>query len=222
MKITLVYANFPFWRAEVARISLYMGGVEFNDMRITSEKFQQVKLKGCLDDGTPIPFHQLPVLVVDGVSIAQTGAIARFCGKLTNLYPKNNDLLAAKIDQFIDFSTDITSLVFFTSKNVDEEQKLLNRRELAKGELQRKLSMLENNVQESDAWICGAEITIADLAVWRVMGWLVSGAVDGLPKTLLDNFPKVKKICNAVDKHPKVLEWISLTYPKDYSRGSFE
>ena len=33
---------------------------------------------------------------------------------------------------------------------------------------------------------------------------------------------EVKKICNAVDKHPKVLEWISLTYPKDYSRGSFE
>ena len=59
-----------------------MGGIEFNDRRINSEEFQRVKSKGFLDDGTLIPFGQLPVLVVGSVSVAQTGGIARFCGKL--------------------------------------------------------------------------------------------------------------------------------------------
>ena len=80
-----------------------MGGIEFNDRRIDREEFQRVKLNGCLDDGTLIPFGQFPVLVVNGFSVAQTGAIARFCGKLADLYPSDDDLLAAKIDQFIDF-----------------------------------------------------------------------------------------------------------------------
>ena len=97
MDITLIYFDFPFWRAEVSRIALFMGGIEFNDRRIDSEEFQRVKSNGCLDDGTLIPFGQLPVLVVNGVSVAQTGGIARFCGKLADLYPKDDDFLAAVI-----------------------------------------------------------------------------------------------------------------------------
>ena len=92
MKITLIYFNFPFWRAEVSRISLNSCSIDFYDKRITSEEFQNVKEKGTLHDGTIIPFHQLPCLKVDNITIAQTGAISRFCGKLANLYPKENKL----------------------------------------------------------------------------------------------------------------------------------
>ena len=222
MNITLIYFDFPFWRAEVSRIALFMGGVDFNDRRIGSEEFQRVKANGYLDDGTLMPFRQCPVLVVDGISIAQTGAIARLCGKLANLYPNNNNLLAARIDQFIDFLTDLNSLISFSGKDVSEEQKLLNRKNLAAGELKRKLCILEGNISESDPWVTGSEISIADIAIWRTMGWMVSGTVDGFPKNLLEEFPKIKRVCKSVDTYPKVLEWISLTYPKNYSRGSFE
>ena len=34
MKITLIYFDFPFWRAEVVRISLFMGGIDFEDIRL--------------------------------------------------------------------------------------------------------------------------------------------------------------------------------------------
>ena len=222
MNITLIYFDFPFWRAEVSRIALFMGGVDFNDRRIGSEEFQRVKANGYLDDGTLMPFRQCPVLVVDGISIAQTGAIARLCGKLANLYPNNNNLLAARIDQFIDFLTDLNSLISFSGKDVPEEQKLLNRKNLAAGELKRKLCILEGNLSDSDPWLTGSEISIADIAIWRTMGWMVSGTVDGFPKNLLEEFPKIKRVCKSVDTHPKVLEWISLTYPRNYSRGSFE
>ena len=102
MNITLIYFDFPFWRAEVSRIALFMGGVDFNDRRIGSEEFQRVKANGYLDDGTLMPFRQCPVLVVDGISIAQTGAIARLCGKLANLYPNNNNT-ETNNSNFVDF-----------------------------------------------------------------------------------------------------------------------
>ena len=81
LKLTFIYFDFPFWRAEVVRIALYYGDIEFDDLRITREEFLRTKEKGHLDDGTIIPFHQFPCLLVDGVPIAQTGGIARFCGK---------------------------------------------------------------------------------------------------------------------------------------------
>jgi glutathione S-transferase len=129
--------------------------------------------------------------------------------------------LAARIDQFIDFLTDLNSLISFSGKDVSEEQKLLNRKNLASGEFKRKLGILEDNISESDPWVTGSEISIADIAIWRTMGWMVSGTVDGFPKNLLEEFPNIKRVCKSVDTHPKVLEWISLTYPKNYSRGSF-
>jgi hypothetical protein len=54
------------------------------------------------------------------------------------------------------------------------------------------------------------------------MGWLVSGTIDGIPKNILNEFPKIKSICGLVDEHPEVVEWMSRTYPKNYPRGSFE
>ena len=54
----------PFWRAEVARLSLFMSNIEFEDFRITDEDLKYLKAHGKLKDGTSIPFRQLPVLVL--------------------------------------------------------------------------------------------------------------------------------------------------------------
>ena len=82
MNIILIYFDFPFWRAEVSRISLFLSNTKFEDKRITNEEFQRVKENRVLDDETVIPFHQLPCLKVNNTTIAQTGAISRFLEKL--------------------------------------------------------------------------------------------------------------------------------------------
>ena len=51
MNIALIYFNFPFWRAEVARISLFIANKDFKDIRITREEFLRVKESGTLDNG---------------------------------------------------------------------------------------------------------------------------------------------------------------------------
>ena len=211
----------PFWRAEVGRITLFIGDVEFEDLRIDREEFLWAKESGKLYDGTVMPFHQMPVLVVDRTSIAQTGGIARFCGKLSGLYPTDNHLKAAQIDQFIDFATDLNTMVSSTNQIQNEDQKLAARLELATGPLKRKLGMLERLIPEGSDWIVPNSISIADIAIWRVLGWFTSGLLDGMPKDLLADFPKIRHACLAVDQHTKVQEWIGQTYPENYVRGTY-
>ena len=221
MKLKFIYVDTPFWRAEVGRIALFMGDIKFDDVRIKREDFSTAKETGTLSDGTVLPFHQIPCLVVDDVSIAQTGAIARFCGKLSGLYPTHDDVNAAKIDDFIDFATDLTVMIDNTPNKTDEEKKIKARRDLATGPLKRKLSMLEKNISSDSEWLVTSNISIADVTIWRLLGWLSSGILDGMPTDLLSGFPKIRKLCLAVDKHPKIQKWISLTYPNNYTRGNY-
>ncbi|MDA9238682.1 glutathione S-transferase [Planktomarina sp.] len=221
MKLKFIYVDTPFWRAEVGRIALFMGDIKFDDVRIKRDDFSTAKETGTLSDGTVLPFHQIPCLVVDDVSIAQTGAIARFCGKLSGLYPTHDDVNAAKIDDFIDFATDLTVMINNTPNKTDEEKKRKARRDLAAGPLKRKLSMLEKNITNDSEWLVTSNISIADVAIWRLLGWLSSGILDGMPTDLLSGFPKIRKLCLAVDKHPKIQKWISLTYPNNYTRGNY-
>ena len=221
MELQFIYVDTPFWRAEVGRIALFMGGVKFDDVRIKREDFLNAKESGKLNDGTVLPFHQIPCLVVDGVSIAQTGAIARFCGKLGGLYPTDDLVKAANIDQFIDFMTDLNVMVSNTGNENDENKKIKARQELAAGPLRRKLAMLERCMSENSSWIVPSDVSIADIAIWRVLGWLTSGIIDGLPTNILSDFPRTTQLCLAVDKHPKIQDWVSLTYPANYVRGNY-
>jgi glutathione S-transferase len=223
LKIKFIYVDTPFWRAEVGRIALHIGNVDFEDTRISREEFLRSKDTGKLYDGTVIPFRQIPCLNVDGQSINQTGGISRFCGKLSGLYPNENAMDAALIDQVIDMATDLTVLLSPSGSETNEEKKRSMREELAEGALVRKISFLEELLEGGEGdWFVGKNITIADLAIWRLMGWLSSGMIDYLPTNLIAPFPNLKRVCSNVEKHPKVIEWIKMTYPEDDTPGNNE
>ena len=213
MNISLIYFNFPFWRAEVARISLFSNNIKFEDKRITSEAFQRVKEEGVLDDGTIIPFHQLPCLKVNNISIAQTGAISRFCGKLSNLYPKNDDLLAAQIDQFIDLLTDITTLITFTQvENRDAE--FLN-------SVKRKLFILNKSMDKKNDYIVKDYFSVADIAIWSFMCWLTGGNIASVPQDIGKNYSNIISLCKKIDKKNIIQKWVNKTFPNNYSRNFY-
>ncbi len=221
MKLTYIYFDFPFWRAEAGRISLYIGDIPFQDLKITSDEFQRVKLSGKLDNGIKIPFHQLPCLIIDKFTLAQTSAISRYCGKLSGLYPKDNHLLAAKIDQYIDLATDITVIISKTFTENDDAKRKVLRKKVFEDELIRKFKMLEKSIDTSNKWIVGKSMTIADISIWRLLGWLSSGSIEWLPTNFIKDYPKVQKICKRVDGHQKIIDWIEKTYPKGYKRGNY-
>ena len=57
-------------------------------------------------------------------------------------------------------------------------------------------------------------MSIADIAIWRLMGWITSGVVDDIPKDVLNPFNNLNKLYNEVKKDQKVTEWILKTYNK--------
>ena len=217
MKIRLFYTEIPFWRAEVSRLALYIGDIDFEDVRMTWRKDFDIMINtGKLPYGVISPFRQIPVMEVDGQVIGQTGGIARFCGKLSGMYPKNDDLLAAKIDQIIDAATDITNLVSLTMKEKDPDKRRSERQKLSKETLPKWLGFLENLLQENklSEWFAGDKISVADLAIWRLLGWIISGKLEHVPRTLLNTFPKLTTLYKNVDSQPKIQEWMSLNYLK--------
>ena len=216
MEITLYYFKIPFWRAEVTRLALFIVDVPFKDYRVEGKEIDNLKETGLLPNNQIAPFKQLPVLDVDGKIIAQTGAIARFCGKLSGLYPKNNDLEAAQIDQIIEAAQDINYLVTLSSRDKEKERLALARKILATKHLPKWFQFLENLLKKNNEsyFFVGNKISIADLAIWRLLGWLSSGLLDGVPTNILEPYKKLNKLREEVYKHPKVNEWMLKTYGK--------
>ena len=217
MDIRVIYFDTPFWRAEVSRLALFIGDIPFEDMRIDKDEFVIIKKTGEMSDGTKIPFKQLPALSVMGKTIGQTGAIARFCGKIANLYP--DDIWeCAQIDQIIDLGTDINVLIRPSMLESDPVKKKALRVELSNTILPGRIQLLENLVsaKENKNFCVGNSLSIADLAVWRLMGWLSSGVIDDISPNLVEPFDAIMNICRRVESLPKVVEWIDNTYPTNY------
>ena len=216
MNLTLYYFKIPFWRAEVARVSLFIGNIPFNDYRIENKDYDIFKESGRLPNNKIAPFKQLPVLEVDGKIFSQTGTIARFCGKLSGLYPTNNDYEAALIDQIIEASQDINFMVTLSSRDKDLHKMKKAREILATKHLPKMFQYLENLIakNKNSPWFVSDKITIADLAVWRLLGWLSSGLLEGVPKNILDKYQNLLTMREAVYQHPKVHEWMLTKYNK--------
>ena len=204
MKLRLIYPDIPFWRAETSRLALFIGGIEFEDLRPSRDEIMEMKTDGIF------PFGQFPVLQVDGKTIAQTGAIARFCGKLSGLYPTKDDFAAAKVDEVIDLATDITMQMRPALRETDPKVRIEMRRELSTTILPRWLGFLDKLLQDNGdtGFLVGDSISVADLAVWRLCAWISGGIIDGIPINLLEAFPLLSVHQSKISNLPKVKEWI--------------
>ena len=217
MKIKLIYYNQPFWRAEVARLPLFMSNIEFEDFRITDEDLRYLKANGKLKDGTSIPFRQLPVLVVDGHSIAQSGGIARICGKLSGMYSENI-IEAGKVDQIIDTVTDINEMLNPSMREDDPMIKKQMRAALSNEALPKYFGYLEEILEANNSgWFVGEDMTIADIAVWSLLGWIAQGVLDDIPTDLPNSFERLTHLYNEISQKPKVQEWKKMTYSYEES-----
>jgi len=200
--IRIYYGDMPFWRAECVRMALFLGGVEFDDVR--DKKRDALKAEGKL------PFGATPVMEVDGKMLSQTQAMATYCSKLAGLHPESH-WDAAKVEEAVNGCTDVTMTIGRTF-SLPAEEKVKARQELitSQGRLTMHLSGLEMIITEngSNGHVVGDSITVADLAIWRLVGWLSSGVIDGIPKDYVSStFPQITALCAEVDCHPKVQEW---------------
>eukprot|EP00547_Thalassionema_nitzschioides_P001097 CAMPEP_0194211754 /NCGR_PEP_ID=MMETSP0156-20130528/11107_1 /TAXON_ID=33649 /ORGANISM="Thalassionema nitzschioides, Strain L26-B" /LENGTH=222 /DNA_ID=CAMNT_0038939407 /DNA_START=38 /DNA_END=706 /DNA_ORIENTATION=- len=214
--IRVYYWDFPFWRAECVRLGLFIGDVEFEDVRDAK--------KDDMVNAGKLAFGALPVMEVDGKMLSQTQAMAVYSAKLAGIHPED-PWLAAKVDECINGCTDVTGTVG-TTFALSAEEKIESRKNLIaeKGRLRMHLSGLEKLCMENGncGFAVGECLTMADLAIWRLVGWFSSGTLDGIPTNfILDTFPAISKVVANVDSNEKVQEW-KAKHPKFYGNKGKE
>ena len=123
-KLKLSYFNIK-GLAEAIRLTLFVGNIEFEDERVSFEEFASRKAS--------LPFKQLPTLDIDDgqVILTQSGAILRYAGILAGLYPSEDPLLAAQVDQVLAVIYDLAVAMRPTYAVEDPIAKAALRKEIA-------------------------------------------------------------------------------------------
>ena len=62
---------------------------------------------------------------------------------------------------------------------------------------------------------CGKSLTVADLCVWRLVGWFNSGVLDHIPQDFISkNFPNLQAIYDACETNEKIGEYVKKYHQK--------
>eukprot|EP00695_Tsukubamonas_globosa_P002233 TRINITY_DN3340_c0_g1_i1.p2 TRINITY_DN3340_c0_g1~~TRINITY_DN3340_c0_g1_i1.p2 ORF type:complete len:229 (-),score=128.73 TRINITY_DN3340_c0_g1_i1:157-771(-) len=193
----LVYFNGK-GRAELARLVFAAAGVQYEDQRITREELPEIKASGNL------PFGQLPVLVVDGVYIAQSIAIARYIAKRNGL-AGDNDLEAALCDMIVDGVNDLLAdalKVMFAPA----DQKEAAAAKFTTEQLPKHLGNLQNILNKNaTGYFVGSKLSWADIAVYNIIDYLNAQFGEHIKP-----FAALHALCDKVVAQEGIAKWIAV------------
>ena len=198
-KLKLTYFDFDGGRGEPVRLALHVGGVPFEDARISPKDWPQFR------DQTP--FQALPTLEVDGKIVTQSNSINRYVGKIAGLYPKD-DFQALLCDEVMDAAEDIGTRIAGTM-DLPADAKKKAREELSAGRITRYLEQLQARLKTAGGeYFADKRLTVADLKIFMLIRWLRSGALDYIPKDLVDRVaPLMVKHFERVAGRPEIAEY---------------
>lgn len=198
-KLKLTYFDFDGGRGEPARLALHVGGIAFDDHRVAGKDWPAFRDK--------TPFLAMPTLEVDGRVVSQSNSINRYVGKLTGLYPKD-DFQALLCDEIMDAAEDIGTRIAQTI-DLPEDAKKKAREELTAGRITRYLQQFQARLMAAGGeYFADQRLTVADLKIFMWIRWLRSGALDYIPKDLVDRVaPALVKHLERVAGHPMVEDY---------------
>jgi len=210
---------------EPVRLTLIVGGVDFDDIRIPREGPKWPELK---DNDKVCPFAQLPVMDVGGTIITQANSILRYAGLLAGLYPAHDVARVAKVDEILGAIQDIKGRMLPSMLEMNTELKREMRSKLGRDVLPFWFSRLEASLNANDArlqgvrgFAVGDRLTIADLALVCFLGWFQSGAILGIPSTLTDEYPRLTKVVETALSVPQVFKWRQANPTKYYNESDW-
>lgn len=191
-ELKLTYFDFHGGRGEPARIALSMGGIPFEDVRVKGDDWTRLKPN--------TPFGALPLLEKDGEILAQSNAINRYVGRLTNLYP-SDPWQAALCDETMEAVEDLTGKIAAT-----KEEKKAQRKALVEGPIPFYLTRLQQRLEaHGGRYFAGDNLSVADLKVFVLIRHLKSGVLDHVPADLPDrNVPKLVEHYERIKNEPGV------------------
>ena len=195
-RLQLTYFDFHGGRGEPARLALAMGGIAFDDRRISFAEFAEVRKS--------TPLGQVPVLHVDGQQVTQCDSILRYAGKLAGLYP-TDPLQALLCDEVMYVVEEASARLGPTFRMTGDEQKQA-RLALVNGSMPVYLAWLQKQLQaHGGQYFADHRLTVADLKVFVDVRGLNSGRLDHVPTDLVERVaPALNAHMQRVAEHPAV------------------
>jgi glutathione S-transferase len=196
-KLTLTYFDNPLSRGEECRLALFMAGVDFVDNRIKHDAWSALK--------PTTPFGSLPVLELEGKpAVSQSNAILGWVGRKYGLL-STDEWEAMRQDSLMSAVEELRAVIGRTFGISDAAELKRRRQELVEGPLRSWLANAERQVR--GPFTSGETISVADLKLFLVIGWLKKGVLDHVPADVVAPFPKLERLFEAVGRHPKIVEW---------------
>jgi glutathione S-transferase len=192
----LTYFDLDGGRGEHVRIAFHIGGIEFEDNRISFAQFGEMR--------GGIRFNAVPVLEIDGAAITQSNAMGRYIGRLTGLYPED-EMQALYCDETLEALEDLTFRIAATMRLEGDAQESA-REALAEGWIPVFLKGLAELLERGGGqYFADDRLTIADLRSFVQMRWLQSGALDHIPADIVANVaPSLVAHRQRVESDPRV------------------
>ena len=194
----LTYFDIDGGRAEPIRIAFQSAGIAFEDHRISFEDFMSAR------DG--FRFRCVPTLEINGAQVTQSNAMCRYVGKLAGLYPEDG-LEALYCDEAVGAVEDLLHAIVATFGLQGEKLKAA-REKLVEGWLSIYLKGLDEMLARGGDYFADNRLTIADLKVFPVTRWLMSGELDHVPTDIVARLaPKLVEHEKLVTSDPVVVAY---------------
>jgi glutathione S-transferase len=200
-KPTLTYFDGAFSRGEECRLALFVAGVDFADRRLSRDQWMALK--------PSTPFGSVPILELPGKPVlAQSNAILGYVGRLHGLHPADAHE-AALHEAMMGHVEDLRAAITPSMRANDPAEKQRLREALAATTIPTWAAQAERAIDARGPFFAGEKIHVVDFKILMTVRWLRGGSLDHIPKTVLDGAPRLLRVHDAVDAHPRVREWTS-------------
>ncbi len=176
-KIKLTYFDIDGGRAEPTRIAMSIGGIDFEDHRISFSEFGRMRAS--------TPLNAVPTLEIDGTVYTQSNAMNRYFGKQAGLYP-DDPWQAFRCDEVMEALEDVMHFTVRTFGLQGEELKAA-RQKLADETFTKCIKFLDVRLESAGGkYFADGRLTVADLKSFVWIRSLKSGVLDHIPSDLPD------------------------------------
>ncbi len=198
-RFKLTYFDIDGGRGESIRLALFIGGLEFEDARLTGPEFREARQS--------FRFHALPVLEIDGQPITQSTALVRYVGKLVGLYPAD-DMQALYCDEAMDAVEDLSHAIGRTYGLQGDALKQA-RTELVEGRLTTYIKGLDGLLARGGGrFFAEGRMTVADLKVFVATRSLAKGVLDHVPTDIVEELaPALAEHRDRITNDPRILAY---------------
>ena len=185
-------------KGELIRFIFAQAGVDYEDVRIPFDDWPAMK--------PSTPFGHLPVLEMDDETLTGSGPTARYLAETFGL-AGSSPLENVRIAAIKDVQDEVVLKMVRAFFEKDEAKKAEAKADIVNTSIPTYLGYMEKTITSNsgNGWLFGSKVTYVDLNLLLAVDFMKIFKEDNL----LDDYPAVKKLTEAVRSLPNIANWLA-------------